>query len=121
MKTVGATDEGSVPGRVAVTSAEGAASEALIAVPPSGVDLEAVERALIRFALEQVGGNRTRAARFLRLTRSALLYRMHKYGLRTAGPSRRTPESAGCDSRQPVPGSGVSHAAQANGEGRRSS
>jgi two-component system, NtrC family, response regulator AtoC len=45
------------------------------------VDLEAVERALIVFALDTTGGNRTRAARLLRLTRSALLYRLQKYGL----------------------------------------
>ena len=53
----------------------------VIAVPESGADVEAVERALIAFALERTGGNRTRAARFLRLSRSALIYRMHKHGL----------------------------------------
>ncbi len=57
------------------------AGAATVIVPPSGVDLEAVERALIVFALESVAGNRTRAAKLLRLTRSALLYRMHKYNL----------------------------------------
>lgn len=50
-------------------------------VPDSGVNLEAVERALIVFALDTTGGNRTRAAKLLRLTRSALLYRLQKYGL----------------------------------------
>lgn len=55
--------------------------DAIVTVPVSGVDLEAVERALIVFALETTGGNRTRAARLLRLTRSALLYRLQKYGL----------------------------------------
>ena len=55
--------------------------EASVSVPASGVDLEAVERALIVFALDVTGGNRTRAARLLRLTRSALLYRLQKYGL----------------------------------------
>lgn len=53
----------------------------IVSVPTSGVDLEAVERALIVFALDATGGNRTRAAGLLRLTRSALLYRMQKYGL----------------------------------------
>jgi DNA-binding NtrC family response regulator len=42
---------------------------ATVIVPPSGVDLEAVERALIVFALESAAGNRTRAAKLLRLTR----------------------------------------------------
>ena len=54
---------------------------AIVSVPESGVDLEAVERALIIFALDATSGNRTRAARLLRLTRSALLYRLQKYGL----------------------------------------
>ncbi|HWI18557.1 MAG TPA: helix-turn-helix domain-containing protein [Vicinamibacterales bacterium] len=57
------------------------ATTAIVTVPDSGVDLEAVERALIVFALDTTGGNRTRAARLLRLTRSALLYRLQKYGL----------------------------------------
>jgi two-component system NtrC family response regulator len=62
---------------------------AIVSVPESGVALEAVERALIVFALEMTGGNRTRAATFLRLTRSALLYRMQKHGLAvTEGSSR---------------------------------
>jgi DNA-binding NtrC family response regulator len=53
----------------------------MVVVPPVGVDFEAVERALIVFALESTAGNRTRAARLLCLTRSALIYRMHKYNL----------------------------------------
>lgn len=56
-------------------------SSAIVSVPASGIDLEALERALIIFALQATSGNRTRAAHLLRLTRSALLYRMHKYGL----------------------------------------
>lgn len=53
----------------------------VVAVPDAGADLDAVERALIAFALHRTGGNRTRAARFLGLSRSALIYRMHKHGL----------------------------------------
>ena len=52
-----------------------------VVIPDSGADVEAVERALIAFALETTEGNRTRAARFLGLSRSALIYRMHKHGL----------------------------------------
>ena len=58
----------------------------LVSVPASGVSLEAVERALIVFALQLTGGNRTRSARFLRLTRSALLYRLQKFGLNGKQP-----------------------------------
>ena len=53
----------------------------VVAIPDAGADLDAVERALIAFALDRTGGNRTRAARFLGLSRSALIYRMHKHGL----------------------------------------
>ena len=67
---------------VTVRSSENS-TDTFVSVPPSGVDLEAVERALIVFALDATGGNRTRAARLLRLTRSALLYRLQKYGLTT--------------------------------------
>ena len=57
------------------------AGTAIVSVPTSGIDLEAVERALLVFALDATGGNRSRAAQLLRLTRSALLYRLQKYGL----------------------------------------
>ena len=56
-------------------------SDVIVVVPDSGADVQAVERALIAFALEQMGGNRTRAARFLGLSRSALIYRLRKHGL----------------------------------------
>jgi len=53
----------------------------VVAVPDAGADIEAVERALIAFALERTNGNRTHAARFLGLSRSALIYRMQKHQL----------------------------------------
>ncbi len=66
-------------------------SGATLAVPAAGIDLEAVERALIVFALTSSGGNHTRAARFLGLSRSALIYRMHKYGLAAGEIAREKP------------------------------
>jgi DNA-binding NtrC family response regulator len=59
-------------------------------VPRGGIDLSEVERALIQFALVTHGGNRTHAAIFLRLSRSALLYRLQKYSL--ASPDGRRPD-----------------------------
>lgn len=50
-------------------------------VPSDGADVVAIEQALIEFALRQHDGNRTHAAAFLRLTRSALIYRMKKHGI----------------------------------------
>jgi two-component system NtrC family response regulator len=52
-------------------------------LPPGGVNLEEVERELIRQALERAHGNKTRAAELLGLTRHTLLYRLEKYGLKT--------------------------------------
>jgi DNA-binding NtrC family response regulator len=46
-----------------------------------GMSLEAVERDLIVQALRQVKWNRTRAARYLGVTRKTLMYRIAKYGI----------------------------------------
>jgi hypothetical protein len=51
----------------------------VVKVPASGVNLDALERALLVFALETTGGNRSHAAVLLGLTRSALLYRINKH------------------------------------------
>ncbi len=75
---------------VAVHPADDPGAPAVVSVPTAGVDLQALERALILFALDISRGNRTRAARFLGLTRSALCYRIRKYGLGTAASADRT-------------------------------
>jgi DNA-binding NtrC family response regulator len=54
--------------------------DSLFRLPPSGIILEDVERDFIRQALEITGGNQTRAAEALGLTRDALRYRMKKFG-----------------------------------------
>ena len=51
------------------------------ALPNSGVDLQDLERALIEQALTRTGGNRTRAAALLGLTRDTLRYRLEKHGI----------------------------------------
>jgi len=50
-------------------------------LPAGGVDLEKLEKDLIRQALEQARGNKTRAAELLGLTRDTLRYRVEKYAL----------------------------------------
>ena len=50
-------------------------------LPPGGVNLDAIERALVVKALEQARHNKTRAARLLGLTRAQLYSRIEKYGL----------------------------------------
>jgi len=50
-----------------------------IKIPPCGVDIEEIEKELIRQALEQAKWNQTRAAKLLNLSRDALRYRMQKF------------------------------------------
>jgi DNA-binding NtrC family response regulator len=50
--------------------------------PDEGISLEDTERRLIRMALSKAGGNQTRAAQLLDISRHTLIYRMQKYGLR---------------------------------------
>lgn len=58
------------------------ADEALeIQFPERGVDLEEIERQLIRRALDLTGGNVAEAARKLHIGREALRYRIQKHGI----------------------------------------
>ena len=50
-------------------------------LPPEGLSLEEVEKELIRKALCQSNGNRSQAARLLRMPRHVLIYRLEKFGL----------------------------------------
>jgi transcriptional regulator with GAF, ATPase, and Fis domain len=50
-------------------------------LPASGVDLEAVEKDLVAKALGQTKGNKSQAARLLKLTRAQFYSRLEKYGL----------------------------------------
>ncbi len=52
-----------------------------IELPDEGISLEEVERELLLAALEKHNWNQTRAAAYLKITRSTLLYRMQKFGL----------------------------------------
>jgi len=49
--------------------------------PDEGISLEAVERDLIKKALEKSGGNRSEAARLLKIPRHVLIYRLEKFGI----------------------------------------
>lgn len=51
-------------------------------IPDQGVSLEAIERELLLRALEKAGGNQTRAAQYLDISRRTFIYRMEKHGLR---------------------------------------
>ncbi len=53
-----------------------------VEIPSEGFSLAAVEKSLIQKALHQTGGNRSRAARLLGISRQTLLYRLEKHGLK---------------------------------------
>ena len=48
---------------------------------PNGISLEAIERDLIVKALDKFDGNQTHAARYLDISRKALIYRIEKHGI----------------------------------------
>jgi DNA-binding protein Fis len=47
-------------------------------LPDEGIDLEQVELSLVRQAMERSGGNQTRAAELLGVSRDQLRYRLKK-------------------------------------------
>jgi DNA-binding NtrC family response regulator len=59
----------------------------VVTLPPDGVSLDDLVRTIITQALERNGWNQTRTARFLRIPRHILLYRMEKFGI--TPPHRR--------------------------------
>ncbi len=60
-----------------------AASTDGFTLPEGGVSLERVEESFVRQAMEQAGGNQTRAAQLLDISRDALRYKLKKLGLLT--------------------------------------
>jgi DNA-binding NtrC family response regulator len=52
-----------------------------LALPEGGIALRDVEYEMVRQALDRTSGNRTRAARLLRISRDALRYKIQKFGL----------------------------------------
>jgi two-component system NtrC family response regulator len=51
-------------------------------LPAQGISLDAVEKELIVRALDKFHGNQTHAAKYLDVSRKALIYRMEKHGIR---------------------------------------
>jgi two-component system, NtrC family, response regulator AtoC len=58
-----------------------AGSEPATAFPPPGVDLAQWEKSMIEQALREAGGNQTRAAQRLGISRDTLRYRIKKFGI----------------------------------------
>jgi two-component system NtrC family response regulator len=53
----------------------------VVNLPPDGYSLEELEREVVLEALERNAWNQTKAARFLRIPRHTLIYRMEKYSI----------------------------------------
>ena len=70
----GAAGSGSAAG-------DGNDAASVIVLPEGGISLRDMEREMVRQALERTEGNKTRAARLLRISRDALRYKMQKFGL----------------------------------------
>jgi len=66
-----------------------AASSMFLDIPEEGINLDAVERELLLRALEKAGGNQTKAARYLDISRRTFIYRMEKHGIRDESESDR--------------------------------
>jgi DNA-binding NtrC family response regulator len=66
---------------------QGAGSgERRFVLPPDGVELDEVEKQFILQALERAGGNKSRAARLLGISRDTLRYRLEKFSLESGSP-----------------------------------
>ena len=55
----------------------------LLSLPPDGIDMEELERDLVVQALERAGGNQSRAAQMLGMSRDQIRYRIEKFRLAT--------------------------------------
>lgn len=62
-------------------AADNSPKHAVVSLPADGVSLDAIEDALVRQAMKRSGGNQTRAAELLGLSRDQLRYRLKKLGL----------------------------------------
>ncbi|HSM06504.1 MAG TPA: sigma-54 dependent transcriptional regulator [Longimicrobiales bacterium] len=78
-ETVGLTD---LPAEMVAESGSGSGvGRGGVRLPAEGLDLETLERELLRQALNRAEGNKSEAARLLGLSRDTLRYRIEKFGL----------------------------------------
>ena len=73
------------PAPVRPSSAQPAATGSPFALPAGGLSLEELETALVRQAVERSGGNQTRAAELLGISRDQLRYRLKKIDAEVSG------------------------------------
>ena len=73
-----------LPGDMLMDIPGNGSTVASITLPPNGIPLETVEFELSRQAFERTGGNLTRAAKLLDISRDQLRYKLRKAGYETA-------------------------------------
>ncbi|MFS8084729.1 MAG: helix-turn-helix domain-containing protein, partial [Acidobacteriota bacterium] len=78
MKYVPRPVSGGDPTPISDNAVEGRTTPDLFHLPPAGVSLETVEMSLVRQAIARSGGNQTRAAELLGISRDQLRYRLKK-------------------------------------------
>ena len=61
-----------------ISTSDGSDAHELFRLPPAGASLEEVEMSLVRQAIDRSGGNQTRAAELLGISRDQLRYRLKK-------------------------------------------
>jgi two-component system NtrC family response regulator len=74
--------ESDLPDELRRVSTLPSTSSLVLDIPDEGISLDAVERELLLQALEKAGGNQTKAAQYLDISRRTFIYRMEKHGLR---------------------------------------
>lgn len=79
MRTGDSISWGDLPGKIRSRGAP--AVVPVVTLPDEGYPLEQLERDVVVEALRRNNWNRTNAARFLRIPRHVLIYRMEKYGI----------------------------------------
>jgi DNA-binding NtrC family response regulator len=72
-----------LPDQLTQAPTRGAAGESPdgFVLPQAGVSLERVEESFVRQAMNMAGGNQTRAAQLLNISRDALRYKLKKFGV----------------------------------------
>jgi DNA-binding NtrC family response regulator len=75
----GTIGEADIRGELRLPATAAAAGPAVPEIPDEGLDFEALERELLRKALEKAGGVATRAARLLGMSYKTYLYRLEKF------------------------------------------
>ncbi len=69
------------PGDISLPMAKTAGAFEIPDIPAEGVSLEEIEKGLILKALEKSNGNRSQAARLLKIPRHILIYRLEKFDI----------------------------------------